>query len=156
MLTFEKAIIKRYYPAEDKVDEEIVRQLVSQVVAERDNSLQVGELYNHMVRGLIKASLLDSLTGEEYVLPPASIRPFNVKQKKVKIGKGMDAEVVQTEYAALNLVCRLKDNKAAKILEDLYCFFNIQIQLTMTELQLKDMQENTVESPEDGEKEQSL
>ncbi len=142
MLTLEKAIIKKYWPAEDKVDEEIVRQLVIQAEAELDNSMQVGELYNHMVRGLIKVSLLDSLTGEEYVLPPVTIKPFNVKQKKVKMGKGMDAEIVKTEYAALTLVCRLKENKASQILADLYNFFNIQIQLTMTELQLQDTVEH--------------
>ncbi|MBN2410546.1 hypothetical protein JXQ31_02565 [candidate division KSB1 bacterium] len=138
MLTLEKAIIKKYWPAEDKVDEEIVRQLVIQAEAELDNSMQVGEIYNHMVRGLIKVSLLDSLTGEEYVLPPATIKPFNVKQKKVKTGKGMDAEIVKTEFAALTLVCRLKENKASQILADLYNFFNIQIQLTMAELQLQE------------------
>jgi len=138
MLTFDKAIIKKYWPAEDKVEEEIVRQLVIQAEAELDNSMQVGELYNHMVRGLIKVSLLDSLTGEEYVLPPVTIRPFNVKQKKVKMGTGMDAEIVKTEYAALTLVCRLKENMASQILADLYSFFNIQLQLTMTELKLQD------------------
>ena len=55
MLVFDKAIIKKYWPADDKgEDGEIVRQLVIQADVELDNSLQVGELFNNMIRGLVR------------------------------------------------------------------------------------------------------
>jgi len=95
-----------------------------------DNSLQVGELFNSMVRGLVRVSLMDTLTGEEYVLPAVTIKPFNVKQKKTRIGKGEESEIVRTEYAALTLVSRLPDN-GGQVLADLYGFFNIELQLNI-------------------------
>ncbi|MBN1996497.1 hypothetical protein JW935_03020 [candidate division KSB1 bacterium] len=131
MLVFERTIIKRYWPADEKgEDKEIIRQVVIQVEAELDNSLQVGELFNNMVRGLVQVAFLDNTSGEEYLLPAVTIKPFNVKQKKVKIGKGPDAEVVKTEFAAVTLVCRLQDN-GGKVISDLYRFFNMDVQMTI-------------------------
>ncbi len=137
MLVFDKAIIKKYWPADDKgEDDEIVRQLVVQVEAELDNSLQVGELFNSMVRGLVRVSFMDNLTGEEYVIAGATIKPFNVKQKKVKIGKGEDADIVKSEYAALTMVSRVEDNNGGSVLAELYRFFNIELQMTIDEFRL--------------------
>lgn len=134
-MTFETCLIKKFWPAEDKGDEdEIIRQLVIQAEVSLDNSRQVGELYNNMVRGLVRVLFLDSLTGEELVLPAATIKPFNIKQKKVRVGKGQDADVVKTEFAALNIVTRIPDDNEGKILADLYPFFNIEIQMTIEEL----------------------
>ena len=132
VLNFENCVIKKYWPADDKGEEdEIIRQLVIQAEVAIDNSLQVGELYNNMVRGLVRVLFLDNLTGEEYVLPAATIKPFNIKQKKVRVGKGDDADVVKSEFAAINIVSRIPDDNGGKILADIYQFFNIQIQLTM-------------------------
>ena len=132
MLTFENCLIKKFWPADDKGEEdEIIRQLVIQAEAALDNSLQVGELYNNMVRGLVRVSFLDSLTGEEYVLPAATIKPFNIKQKKVRVGKGEEADVVKSEFAAINIVTRIADDDGGAILADIYRFFNIQIQMTI-------------------------
>ncbi|MBN1478687.1 hypothetical protein EH223_17145 [candidate division KSB1 bacterium] len=136
MLTFENCMIKKYWPAEDKGEEEtIIRQLVIQAEVAIDNSRQVGELYNNMVRGLVRLLFLDSLTGEEFVLQTATIKPFNIKQKKVRIGKGEDADIVKSEFAALTIVSRIPDEDGGSILADLYPFFNIQIQLSIEELQ---------------------
>ncbi len=132
MLVFDKAIIKKYWPADDKgEDDELVRQLVIQADVELDNSLQVGELFNNMIRGLVRILILDNVTGEEYVLPAVTIKPFNVKQKKVKIGKGEDADIVKSEYAALTLVSRIQDNKGGDLLAELYRFFNIDVRMTI-------------------------
>jgi len=139
MTTFETCLIKKYWPAEDKGDEdEIIRQLVIQAEVALDNSRQVGELYNNMVRGLVRISFLDSLTGEELVLPAATIKPFNIKQKKVRVGKGEDADVVKSEFAALNIVSKIPDDNNGKLLADLYTFFNIEIKMTIEELQLSE------------------
>lgn len=147
MLTFENCIIKKYWPADDKGDEdEIIRQLVLQIEVALDNSAQVGELYNNMVRGLVQITFLDRLTGEEYLLPAATIKPFNIKQKKVKIGRGEETDIVKSEFASLNIVCRIPDDKGGNILADIYHFFNIQIQMTIEEIKPFDqelsMQEN--------------
>ncbi len=150
MLTFENAIIKKYWPAENKVDDDIIRQVHIQTEVEIDNSMQVAELYNNMVRGLVKVVLLDTLTGEEYTLPPVTIRPFNVKQKSVKTGKGREAEISKTEIASMTLVSKLSDNNGSTILSDLYRFFHIQITINMYELQLADTVE-TDESEEEDE-----
>lgn len=132
MLTFEKAIIKKYWPADDKGNEgEIVRQLVINMDVEIDNSLQLAELFNNMIRGLVKVMVMDTLTGEEFELPAVTIKPFNVKQKKVKIGKGEEADVVKSEYAALTLVSKLPEDDGGQVLADLYRFFNIELQLSI-------------------------
>jgi hypothetical protein len=131
MLIFEKAIVKKYWPADDRGEnEQIVRQVVIQAEVNLDNSSQVGELFNNMVRGLVRLSLMDTLTGEEYVLPAVTIKPFNVKQKQSRIGKGEASEIVRTEYAALSIVSRLTEN-GGQVLADLYRFFNIELQLTI-------------------------
>lgn len=136
MLTFETCIIKKYWPADDKGEEdEIIRQVVIQAEVAVDNSKQVGELYNNMVRGLVKLSFLDPLSGEEHVLPAATIKPFNIKQKKVKIGAGEDIDTVKAEFAALTIVSRIPDEKGGDVLAELYPFFNIQTQMTIEELQ---------------------
>jgi len=132
MQVFERAIIKKYWPADDKnADGDIVRQVIIQMETEVDNSQQVGELFNNMLRGLVRISLVDNISGEEYVLPGVTIKPFNIKQKKVKIGKGEDAETVTSEYAALTLVSRIDENKGGALLADLYRFFNIELTVTI-------------------------
>ena len=132
MLKFENCVIKKFWPADDKGEEdEVIRQLVIQAELAIDNSLQVGELYNNMVRGLVRVLFLDNLTGEEYVLPAATIKPFNIKQKKVRVGKGDDTDVVKSEFAAINIVTRIPDDNGGKIIAEIYPFFNIQIHLTM-------------------------
>ena len=88
-----------------------------------------------MVRGLVRISLIDSLTGEEFVLQGATIKPFNIKQKKVRIGKGEEADIVKSEFAALNIVARLPEDDGGSLLAELYQFFNIQIVMNMEELQ---------------------
>jgi hypothetical protein len=149
-MTFETCLIKKFWPAEDKGDEdEIIRQLVIQAEVALDNSRQVGELYNNMVRGLVRVSFLDSLTGEELVLPTATIKPFNIKQKKVRVGKGDDADVVKTEFAALNIVTRIPDDNEGRLLAELYPFFNIEIQMSMEQLDLFDAVPTTTEQETD-------
>ncbi|MBD3375204.1 hypothetical protein GF406_09225 [candidate division KSB1 bacterium] len=134
MLIFDRAVLKKYWPADDKGDEdEIVRQVVMQMEAEVDNSMQIGELFTNMVRGLVKVVLADNLTGEEYEIKAATIKPFNVKQKKVKIGKGDDSDFVRTEFVAMNIVSRLDDERQGQMLTDLYRFFNIELQLRIEE-----------------------
>lgn len=137
MLIFDRAVLKKYWPADDKGDEdEIIRQVVMQMEAEVDNSMQIGELFTNMVRGLVKVVLADNLTGEEYEIKAATIKPFNVKQKKVKIGKGDDSDFVRTEFVAMNIVCRLDDERQGQMLTDLYRFFNIELQLRIEEFTL--------------------
>lgn len=136
MLVFEKTIVKKFWPAEDKGEEdEIVRQVVIQTEARVDNSLQVSELYNNMVRGLVRVVLLDNLSGETITLPAVSIKPFNIKQKRVKIGKGDETDYVKEEYAAITLVCRMEDDSGT-MLSDLYPFFNIELQMQIEEFRL--------------------
>ena len=137
MLRLENCHIKKYWPKDDKGEEdEIVRQLVIQVEAALDNSMQVGELYNNMVRGLVRILFLDSLTGEEYVLPAATIKPFNIKQKKVKLS-GDESDIVKSEFADLTIVARIPDEKGGSLLADLYRFFGIPVQLSVEELDLR-------------------
>ena len=149
MLNFENCVIKKFWPADEKGEEdEIIRQLVIQAELAIDNSLQVSELYNNMVRGLVKVLFLDNLTGEEYVLPAATIKPFNIKQKKVRVGKGDDADVVKSEFAAINIVTRVPDDNGGAMIADIYRFFNIQIQLGMEEINLFDNIRTTTEESE--------
>jgi hypothetical protein len=134
MLVFDRAVLKKYWPADDKGDEEeIIRQVVMQMEAEVDNSMQIGELFTNMVRGLVKVILADNLTGEEYEIKAATIKPFNVKQKKVKIGKGDESDFVRSEFVAMNIVSRLDDERQGQMLTDLYRFFNIELQLRIEE-----------------------
>ena len=134
MLIFEKAVIKKYWPADDKgADDLIVRQVQMQVEAEIEDSDQIRELYRNMVRGLVRLSVMDNLTGEEYEIPAVTIRPFTIKQKKITIGKGDAAETVKQEYALLTLVCRTNDDEGAAMLAALYRFFNIEVQLNFDE-----------------------
>ena len=136
MLTFENCTIRKFWPAEDKgEDDTIVRQLLIQAEVALDNSLQVGELYNNMVRGLVRIAFLDGFTGEEYVLNAATIKPFNIKQKKIRIGRGDDADVVKSEFAALTIVARIPEDDGGDFLAALYPFFNSRIQLAIEELQ---------------------
>ena len=134
MLTFESCIIKKFWPKDEKGDEdEIIRQLHIQAEVTLDNSVQVGELFNNMVRGLVRITFLDTLSGEEYYLPAATLKPFNVKQKK-KVGKGDDADTVRTEYAALTIVTKINDDIGGRLLSDIYQFFNFEIQMTIEQL----------------------
>ncbi|RPH92658.1 MAG: hypothetical protein EHM72_17130 [Calditrichaeota bacterium] len=137
MLTLENCIIKKYWPKDDKGEEdEIIRQLVIQAEAALESSSQVSELYNNMVRGLVQILFLDSLTGEEFMLPAATIKPFNIKQKKVKLSGGDENDYVKSEYAALTIVTKIPDTNGGAMLADLYQFFNIPIQMTVKELNL--------------------
>ncbi len=139
MLVFEKAVIKRYWPKEDQgEDGQTIHQVIMQAEAEIDNSDQIGALYTDMVRGLVHLSLMDNLTGEEYEIPSVTIKPFNIKQKKVTLSKGDEADVVKQEYVALSLVCRAREDDGATMLADLYRFFNIEIQLTFSEFRYQD------------------
>ncbi|HNW59376.1 MAG TPA: hypothetical protein PKI62_06865 [bacterium] len=134
MLIFEKAVIKKYWPADDKgADDLIVRQVQMQVEAEIEDSDQIRELYKNMVRGLVHLAIMDNLTGEEYELAAVTIRPFTIKQKKITLGKGETAETVKQEFAVLTLVCKAKDDDGATMLADLYRFFNIEVQLNFSE-----------------------
>lgn len=134
MLIFEKAVIKKYWPSDDKgVDDLVIRQVQMQVEAEIDDSDQVRELYKNMVRGLVRLAIMDNLTGEEYEIPAVTIKPFNIKQKKVTMGKGDTAETIKQEFAMLTLVCRPRDDDGANMLAELYRFFNIEVQLNFDE-----------------------
>lgn len=134
MLIFEKAVIKKYWPSDDKgADDLVVRQVQMQVEAEIDDSDQVRELYKNMVRGLVRLAIMDNLTGEEYEIPAVTIKPFNIKQKKVTMGKGDTAETIKQEFAMLTLVCKAKDDDGANMLAELYRFFNIEVQLNFDE-----------------------
>ncbi|MDZ7316327.1 MAG: hypothetical protein ONB24_09420 [candidate division KSB1 bacterium] len=140
MLRLENCRIKKFWPHEEKGEEdEIIRQVMIQVDAEILNSGQVGELYNNLVRGLVRIAFLDPLTGEEYVLPAAGIRPFNIKQKKVKLGGGSD--YVKSEFAEMTLTAKIPDDSGGAILTDLYRFFGIPIQISMEELSFGAAQE---------------
>jgi hypothetical protein len=132
MQVFQKAILKKYWPALDKGEEDqMIHQVVLNIEVDLDNSHQVAELFNNMVRGLVQLSFMDNLTGEEYVLPAVTIKPFNVKQRKVKIGKGGESETVKTEYASLQIVSRVEQKTGGAVLADLYRFFNIELQMTI-------------------------
>ncbi|MBN1541097.1 hypothetical protein JW992_03055 [candidate division KSB1 bacterium] len=153
MLVFERVVLKKYWPADDKGDEDqIIRTVVLQLEAQVDNSLQVGELFNNMVRGLVRVILEDNLTGDQYVLPAVSIKPFNIKQKKIKFGKGEDADVVKSEFAGLTLTSKL-DEQGATVLADLYQFFNIELQMTIEEFHLSvpSASSSSIGTEEDGE-----
>jgi hypothetical protein len=133
MLVFEKSIINKFWPKDEQNEEkDIIRQLYIQVDAELDNSKQVAELFNCMVRGLVRISFVNTLSGEEYILPAVTIKPFNIKQKKIKIGKGDEVEVYKTEFAALTLICRLPE-EGGPILTEIYRFFNRDVRMTVEE-----------------------
>ncbi len=134
MLKLENCRIKKYWPRDDKGEEdEIIRQLLIQVEAALENSLQVGELYNNMVRGLVRVSFTDVLTGEEYVLPAVTIKPFTIKQKKVKLGD--EEDFVKCEFADLTLVSKIPDEDGGRMLAELYRFFGIPLLMTVEELE---------------------
>lgn len=125
-MTFPNTLIKKYWPAEDKNnDGDIIPQLHIQCEAELDNSMQVGFLFTSMVKGLVSISFTHEETGETVELPAANVRPFNVKQKKIKIGKGDDASVVLAEYAQMTIVTQLDDE--GELLKTLYPIFNRQV-----------------------------
>ncbi len=146
MLVLDKAVIKKYWPAEDKDEnDQIIHQVVLQVEAELDDSKQVGELFRNMVRGLVQVSLMDRLTGEEYEIKAVTLKPFNIKQKKVKLSGGDDNDVVKTEFAALSLVCRANDDDSATMLSDLYRFFQIEVAMTFGDFKASGREGSTAE-----------
>lgn len=127
-MTFENAIIKKYWPAEDKnPDGDIIPLLHIQIEAELDNSLQVGHLFTSMVKGLVTINFVHQETGESVTLPAGTIKPFNVKQKKTKIGKGEDAAVVLVEFAQMTIVTQLDAD--GELMKKLYPIFNRQIEM---------------------------
>lgn len=128
VMTFENAIIKKYWPAEDKnPDGDLIPLLHIQIEAELDNSLQVGHLFNSMVKGLVTINFVHQETGESVTLPAGTIKPFNVKQKKIKIGKGEDAAVVLVELAQMTVVTQLDAD--GELMKELYPIFNRQIEM---------------------------
>jgi hypothetical protein len=155
MLVIEKSLIHKFWPKDEQSEEsDIIRQVHIQVDAEVDNSKQVGELFNSMVRGLVRISFIDTLNGEEYVLPAVTIKPFNIKQKKVKIGKGEEAEIFKTEIAALTLVYRLPE-EGGPVLADLYRFFNKDLRMTVEDFtSFRDGQKTAPDATQDSEKEE--
>ncbi|MFQ5632104.1 MAG: hypothetical protein ACE5I1_25320 [bacterium] len=134
MMTFENSIIKKYWPAEDKnADGDIMPLLHVQVEAELDNSLQVGHLFTSMVQGLVTISFAHQDTGETITLPAATVKPFNVKQKKTKIGKGDDAAMVLIEYAQMTIVTQL--DAGGELMKTLYPIFNRQVVMRVEDMQ---------------------
>lgn len=122
-MTFESTLIKKYWPAEDKnPDGDLIPLLFIQTEAELDNSLQVGHLFTSMVKGLVTITFTHPDTGEAVTLPMATVKPFNVKQKKTKIGKGDDAAMVMVEYAQMNIVTRMDAD--GDLMKTLYPIFN--------------------------------
>ena len=122
-MTFENSIIKKYWPAEDKnPDGDLIPLLHIQTETELDNSLQVGHLFNSMVKGLVTVNFTHQETGESVTLPAATIKPFNVKQKKTKIGKGEDAAIILVEFAQMTLVTQL--DAEGELMKKLYPIFN--------------------------------
>ncbi|MFQ5630096.1 MAG: hypothetical protein ACE5I1_15115 [bacterium] len=134
MMTFENSIIKKYWPAEDKnPDGDILPLLHIQVEAELDNSLQVGHLFTSMVKGLVTITFAHQETGETVTIPAATVKPFNVKQKKTKIGKGEDAAVVLVEFAQMTVVSQLDVD--GELMKTLYPIFNRPIEMRVEDLQ---------------------
>ena len=132
-MTFENTVIKKYWPAEDKnQDGDVLAQLHIQCEVELDNSLQVGYLFTSMLKGLMEAALTHEETGESLTLEAATIKPFNVKQKKLRIGKGEDATTVMAEFAQLKITTLLDDD--GKLLQDLYPFFNRTLIMAVEDL----------------------
>ena len=133
-MTFENTIIKKYWPAEDKNKEgDILPQLCIQVEAELDNSLQVGHLFTSMVKGLVTATFTHEETGETVTIPGATVKPFNVKQKKTKIGKGEDAAVVLVEYAQMTIVTQM--DVEGDLMKTLYPIFNRTVAMSVDDFQ---------------------
>lgn len=131
MTVFENTIIKKFWAAEDKGnDDEVIRQVVIQCEAELDNNRQVGELFDSMVKGLVRVTFENTESSERLILPGITIKPFNIKQKKVKLSKGDEDDVVLTEYAALTMVSRLEDGA---LLLELLELFNINLKMTIDE-----------------------
>ena len=131
MQVFESTIIKKFWATEDKGnDDEVIRQVVIQCEAELDNNRQVSELFDSMVKGLVRVTFEDTESGERLTMPGVTVKPFNVKQKKVKIGSGDEQDVVLTEYAALTMVSRLEDGS---LLLELLKLFNINVKMTIDE-----------------------
>ncbi|HHL72739.1 MAG TPA: hypothetical protein ENJ29_09525 [Bacteroidetes bacterium] len=133
-MTFSNTIIKKYWPAEDKnPDGDIIPQLVIQCESELDNSLQVGHLFTSMMKGLVEVTFTHEETGEALVIPAASIKPFNIKQKKIRIGKGEDATVVLVEYAQMKIMTLLDPD--GELLKTLYPFFNRELIMELEDYQ---------------------
>lgn len=133
-MTFENTIIKKYWPAEDKSpDGDLLPLLYIQVEAELDNSLQVGHLFTSMVKGLVAINFTHQDTGEVVPLPAATVKPFNVKQKKTKIGKGDDAAIILVEYAQMTVVTQLDAD--GELMKMLYPIFNRTVAMRVDDLQ---------------------
>jgi len=132
MQVFESTIIKKFWPAEDKVkdSDDVIRQVVIQCEAELENNLQVGELFDSMVKGLVRVTFEDPESGESLSIPAITVKPFNVKQKKVKMSSGDEQDIVRTEYAALTMVSKLEDGA---LLLELLKLFNINVIMTIEE-----------------------
>lgn len=133
-MTFKNTIIKKYWPSEEKNNEgDYLALLNIQCEVELDNSLQVGHLFTSMVRGLVEITFSHEETGEAVALSAAHVKPFNVKQKKIKIGKGDDAAMVLAEYAQITVVAQL--DEAGELMKTLYPLFNRQVVMDVEDWQ---------------------
>lgn len=133
-MTFHNTIIKKYWPAEDKNPEgEHIPQLHLQCEVELDNSMQVGYLFTSMVKGLMEINFTHDDTGETFTLEAATLKPFNVKQKKLRIGKGEDATTVMAEFAQLKIITLLDEK--GQLMQELYPFFNRTLVMDVEDLQ---------------------
>ncbi len=132
-MTFHNTMIKKYWPAEDKnPDGEHISQLHIQCEVELDNSMQVGYLFTSMVKGLMEINFTHEDTGESFTLKAATLKPFNVKQKKLRIGKGEDATTVMAEFAQLKIITLLDEK--GQLMQDLYPFFNRTLLMEVEDL----------------------
>ena len=132
-MNFQNTVIKKYWPAEDKnPDGDPIPQLHIQCEVELDNSMQVGFLFTSMVKGLMQINFVHEDTGESFFFFFATLKPFNVKQKKMKIGKGEDAAIVLAEFAQLKIITLLDEQ--GKLMQDLYPFFNRVLSMDVEDL----------------------
>ncbi|KAA3612295.1 MAG: hypothetical protein DWQ05_20060 [Calditrichaeota bacterium] len=132
-MTFQNTVIKKFWPAEDKnPDGDFIPQLHLQCEVELDNSLQVGFLFTSMVKGLMQINFTHEDTGESIALEAATLKPFNVKQKKMRIGKGDDAATIMAEFAQLKVITLLDEE--GKLMQELYPFFNRTLLMEVDDL----------------------
>ena len=135
MQVFENTIIKKFWPADDKgPDKEMIRQVYIQCEAELDNNRQVSELFDGMVKGLIKITFEEPETGNLLILPGVTVKPFNIKQKNIKLNKGDEEDIVRTEFAALTLVSRMEDGQ---VLQELLQLFNVNVKMTIDDFSIQ-------------------
>lgn len=144
-MNFENTIITKYYPLEekDKNTGDVLSVAVIECESELDNSIQVGYLFTSMVKGLMEVTFTNPETGESYMLESATIKPFNVKQKKIKFGKGDDSTVVMAEFAQMKIITPINDD--GEILKALYPYFSRTLAMSVEDLPASPFQKNEEE-----------